>query len=272
MKKLLTLLALAGTLSAAAADVDTVSIYSDAMHRAYKAVVIKPASYRKSKVAYPTVYLLHGLTGRWSDWVTKAPDLKAYVDRNDVLVVCPDGANSSWYFDSPIDSSMKFETYVSTEIPAWIDAHYRTIRDRSGRAISGLSMGGHGGLFLGYRHTSTFGAAGSMSGAVQVELITAPMYSVDKRLGDSSNHARYHEYSIFGVLDQKPKDTLALIVDCGSEDFIVEMSRALHKRLLELKIPHDYTERPGRHDWAYWNNAVQYQLLFFRNYFKKAGK
>jgi S-formylglutathione hydrolase FrmB len=40
--------------------------------------------------------------------------------------------------------------------------------------------------------------------------------------------------------------------------------------MLSLKIPHDYIERPGRHDWQYWATAVQYQLLFFRNYFNKA--
>ncbi|RYY64565.1 MAG: esterase family protein, partial [Chitinophagaceae bacterium] len=239
------------------------------MNRAYRCVVIKPESYKKGKASYPTVYLLHGLGGRYSDWVTKAPELKAAADRLNVLVVCPDGAVNSWYFDSPVDSSARFETYVGSEIPAYIDAHYRSIRERSARAISGLSMGGHGALYIGYRHPATFGAVGSMSGAVQLEYITAPMYGVEKRLGDTSNKARYREYSIFGVLNEKRSDSLALIVDCGTEDFIVEMSRALHKRLQELKIPHDYTERPGRHDWPYWNNAVQYQLLYFRNYFNR---
>ena len=269
MKRLLSFLFLLSALSTFAADVDTVSIYSNAMQRAYNCVVIKPASYKKSKAVYPTVYLLHGLTGSYRDWVSKAPDLKAQVDRNDVIVVCPDGAYSSWYFDSPVDSSMRFETYVAQEIPAYIDAHYRTVRHRSGRAISGLSMGGHGGLFLGLRHSGDFGAIGSMSGALVIEWITAPAYAVDKRLGDTTNKVRYREYSVFGELEKPRSDSQAIILDCGTEDFIVDMSRAAHKRLQELRIPHDYTERPGRHDWPYWNNAVQYQLLFFRNYFNR---
>lgn len=270
MKRILILCWLLAALGASAADVDTVSIYSNAMHRAYKCVVIKPASYKKNKSnSYPTVYLLHGLTGSYRDWVSKAPALKEHVDRNDVLVVCPDGAVSSWYFDSPVDTTMRFETYVAQEIPAYIDAHYRTIRDRSGRAITGLSMGGHGGLFLGMRHSGDFGAIGSMSGALLIEYITAPMYGVSPRLGDTTNKARYHEYSVFGELDKPRRDSQAIILDCGSEDFIVDMSRAAHKRLQELKIPHDYTERPGKHEWPYWNTAIQYQLLFFRNYFNK---
>jgi S-formylglutathione hydrolase FrmB len=270
MKKLLTAFLALFTLQTFAAGVDTLTIPSAAMKRAYKCVVIRPDSYKKSKEALPTLYLLHGLTGKYSDWVSKAGDLKAYVDRYNVLVVCPDGAFSSWYFDSPVDSSMRFETYVASEIPAYIESRYNVIKDRSGRAISGLSMGGHGGLFLGLRHAGFFGAIGSMSGALSIEHITMPGYGVDKRLGDTTNKARYREYSVFGEVEKKRADTQAIILDCGTEDFIIEMSRAAHKRLLELKVPHDYTERPGKHDWSYWNKAVQYQLLFFRNYFDRS--
>jgi S-formylglutathione hydrolase FrmB len=270
MKKLLAAFLLFTALHAAAADVDTLSIFSNAMQRAYKCVVIRPDGYKKSKEALPTVYLLHGLTGRYSDWVSKAPGLKAWADRYNVLVVCPDGAYNSWYLDSPVDSSMRFETYVATEIPALIESKYNVIRNRNGRAITGLSMGGHGGLFLGMRHPGFFGAIGSMSGALSLEYITMPGYGVDKRLGDTTNKARYREYSVFGELEKKRSDTQAIILDCGTEDFIIEMSRAAHKRMLELKVPHDYTERPGKHDWTYWNTAVQYQLLFFRNYFDRS--
>jgi S-formylglutathione hydrolase FrmB len=67
---------------------------------------------------------------------------------------------------------MKYETHVATEVPAFIDKQYRTIADRSKRAITGLSMGGHGGLYLGWRHSDFFGACGSMSGAIDISRIT----------------------------------------------------------------------------------------------------
>jgi len=57
---------------------------------------------------------------------------------------------------------------VSKELIQWVDENYRTIAERGGRAISGLSMGGHGGLFLGFRHQDVFGACGSMSGGVDI--------------------------------------------------------------------------------------------------------
>jgi S-formylglutathione hydrolase FrmB len=200
------------------------------------------------------------------------PQLKAHADTYQVLIVCPDGATNSWYFNSPADTTMKYESFVALEVPAFIEAKYRTIRDRRARAITGLSMGGHGGLFLGFRHAGFFGACGSMSGALVIEQITGRQFGMEQRLGDTSNKERYRQYSIMGEMEKYGKDSLAIIVDCGTEDFIIEMSRAAHRKMLALKIPHDYTERPGRHDWNYWRTAVEFQLLFFRNYFDSYQK
>jgi enterochelin esterase-like enzyme len=41
---------------------------------------------------------------------------------------------------------------------------------------------------------------------------------------------------------------------------------------MDRKIPHDYIERPGKHDWNYWRNAVQYQLLYFSRFFQQQVK
>jgi S-formylglutathione hydrolase FrmB len=254
--------------SSFASIVDTVEIHSNAMNKTRKCVVITPGNNKKDKVVYPTVYLLHGFGGSYSNWVIRVPQLKAYADDYKVILVFPDGEFGSWYFDSPVDSTMRYETYITKELPAYIDAHYPTIKDRKARAITGLSMGGHGGLFLGFRHAGYFGACGSMSGALVIERITKG-YQVEKRLGDTSNKQLYREYSIMKQMEQYPKDSIAIIIDCGTEDYIIEMSRAAHAKLLSLKIPHDYTERPGKHDWKYWGTAVQFQLLFFRNYFNR---
>lgn len=253
-----------------AAIVDTVEIRSEAMNKSRKCVVITPGKNKKSKDLYPTLYLLHGHGGNYANWVNRVPDLQKYADDYKMVIVCPDGEFSSWYFDSPIDSSMRYETYVAKEIPTYIEANYPVIKDRKARAITGLSMGGHGGLFLGFRHADFFGACGSMSGALVIEVITRG-FNVEKRLGDTANKQRYQEYSIMKEMENyKKSDSLAIIIDCGTEDFVIEMSRAAHQKMLGLKIPHEYIERPGRHDWRYWANAVQYQMLFFRNYFDKA--
>jgi len=254
--------------AAFAGTVDTVSIYSNSMKKNIKAVVIKPDNYKKEK-AFPTVYLLHGYSGAFDNWIRKVPQLKQYVDQYQVLIVCPDGAYGGWYFDSPIDSTMRYETFIAKEVPAFVDKNYKTIKDRKGRVITGLSMGGHGGLFLGFRHADFFGGCGSMSGALAIDLITDKRYGIGKILGDTTNR-KYYRHSIFNEMENYPKDSLAIIIDCGIDDFIFQMSKMAHEKMLQLKIPHEYIERPGKHDWNYWANAVQYQLLYFRNYFDKA--
>lgn len=259
------------SLTVNAATVDTINIYSEAMHKDIKCVVIKPDSYDINVQFYPVVYLLHGYSGNFSNWITKAPNLKKDVDQLQLIVVCPDGNYSGWYFDSPVDSSMRYETYIAKEVPAFIDAHYHSIKDRSARAITGLSMGGHGGLFLGFRHADFFGACGSMSGVVDINF-TKTRYDLIKRIGDTIKNAEYWKnFSVINIIDRYPKDSLAVIFDCGNDDPFAGINRKLHKKMLKLNIPHDYIERPGNHNWAYWDNAVQYQLLFFRNYFDKMG-
>jgi S-formylglutathione hydrolase FrmB len=252
-----------------AATVDTVNIYSNAMNKSFKCVVIRPDMLQERSTRVPVVYLLHGYSGDYSNWIIKVPELKNYADAYRVMIVCPDGHFSSWYFDSPVDSTMRYETYIVKEVPAYIDEHYITIKDRKGRAITGLSMGGHGGLFLGFRHADLFGACGSMSGGVDLKS-SRNRFDVIKRIGDTIQYAdNWKNYSVINVIENYPKDSLAIIIDCGTEDFFYGINHDLHDKMIKLKIPHDYIERPGKHDWYYWANAVKYQLLFFKTYFDK---
>lgn len=269
MHRIFLFLLLGLSLYARAGSVDTVTIRSSRMQKDFKCVVVKPNGYKKNKASYPAVYLLHGYSGAYNNWIQRVPQLKAFADAYQVLIVCPEGGYSSWYFDSPIDTTMRYETYIASEVPGYIDAHYRTIKSREGRAITGLSMGGHGGLFLGFRHADRFGACGSMSGGVDLNAARSK-YDIIKRIGDTLTHAdNWKSYSVMNVVEQYPKDSLAIIFDCGVEDFFYDSNRELHQKMVRLKIPHDYIERPGKHNWDYWGNAVQYQLLYFRNYFNR---
>ncbi len=252
------------------AKVDTIQVFSKSMNKNVKCVVITPKKYKKAKFAFPVVYLLHGYSGDYSNWIKRVPFIDSLANVHQMIIVCPDAAYSSWYFDSPVDSSYKYETFTASELPAYIDANYKTIKNRKGRAITGLSMGGHGAMFLTLRNPEIFGACGSMSGALDVSLITKG-YDVPKRLGDTTANRKYYvDWSVQSLLDKYDrKDSIAMIIDCGINDFIFTMSKAAHEKMIKLKIPHDYIERPGAHDWKYWANAVKYQLLFFREWFSK---
>jgi S-formylglutathione hydrolase FrmB len=253
--------------SAEAATVDTIFIYSNAMHKGFKCVVIIPDVKQRRNLPLPVVYLLHGWSGDFSNWIKKVPAIKEYADRYQILIVCPDGGYSSWYFDSPVDSTMKYETYIGAEVPAYIDAHYQTIKSRTARAITGLSMGGHGALFLAFRHANFFGACGSMSGGMDM-YSSRNKFDIMKRLGDTIQHAdNWKNYSVIWVVENRPSDSLAIIFDCGLDDPFYPDNKKLHEKMLKLKITHDYIDRPGNHNWNYWANSLEYQLLFFRKYF-----
>lgn len=267
---LIAALVITGTYNCFAGGVDTVNVYSTAMHKNINCVVVTPNGYKTGSNRLPVVYLLHGYSGNYADWIKKVPAIKNYADKYNLIIVCPDGAFSSWYFDSPVDSTMRYETYVGKEVPAYIDAHYRTIAGRHGRAITGLSMGGHGGLFLGLRHTETFGACGSMSGGVYLPDFKT-QFDIDKRLGDTAKQSEnFVNYSVMHLVDAKPAAPLHIIFDCGTDDFFYKINHSLHEKMVAMHIPHDYTERPGGHSWEYWANSIQYQLLYFSNYFSQA--
>ena len=69
-----------------------------------------------------------------------------------VIIVTPDGGYDSWYFDSPFVLDYQYETFLSSELVNYIDSNFNTIKDRSGREITGLSMGGHGALHTAIKH------------------------------------------------------------------------------------------------------------------------
>jgi S-formylglutathione hydrolase FrmB len=250
-----------------ASRIDTVRIFSQAMQKEIPAIVITPDTYTGSEEAYPVVYLLHGYSDTYTGWLTKAKVVPKLADRHQFIIVLPDGGYNSWYIDSPEDPDSQYETHIAEEVVSYVDKNYRTIAERDGRAISGLSMGGHGGLFLGIRHQDTFGAAGSMSGGVDLTY-DIHRWEIDEKLGAYRQYPeRWDSLSVVNMLDQVRPGKLKIIVDCGTNDFFFEINRNLHRRMLSAGIPHDYIERPGRHNWAYWDNAVQYQVLFFSNFF-----
>lgn len=255
--------------AALAAKVDTVATFSTAMKKNIKAVVVVPDAYNQVK-NFPVVYLLHGYGGGYRDWINSVPELKNYADNFQMIIVCPDGNVSSWYFDSPEDPAWKYETYVSAELVAQVDQKYKTIKDRKGRAIAGLSMGGHGALYLSFKHQDIYGAAGSMSGGLDITPFPLK-WDIAKRLGSYEQQPeRWKANSVMYLTHLLVPNKLALTIDCGTEDFFYAVNNKLHEALLYHNIPHDFTTRPGAHNWDYWRNAVGFQLMFFHNFFNKA--
>lgn len=255
--------------STRAAIVDTIQVYSQSMKKNIRAVIVTPDNYTSAK-ELPVVYLLHGYSGNHLDWITKAKGFEKAADQYNLIIVCPDGGYGSWYWNSPVDPKSQYETFVSDELVKAIDAKYKTIKDRAGRAITGLSMGGHGALYLAIRHQDVFGAAGSMSGGVDIRPFPNN-WDMAKQLGTYAEQPeRWEKNTVINMLNLLTPNSLAIIIDCGTDDFFFKVNENLHQQLLYRNIPHDFISRPGAHTWPYWTNSVKYQLLFMRNYFDSA--
>ena len=276
MKKLFTancifILVLLG-MQAIAGSVDTIEMKSQYLKKGIKFVVIQPSNQgqqNNTQVRYPVVYLLNGYDGNYAQWTKTAPQLAKTADDLKLIFVYPDGGKSSWYFDSPIDSSMQYESYIIKELVPYVDANFPTKANPKSRAITGLSMGGHGGLYLAIRHSDVFGAAGSTSGGFDFRPFPKS-WNLPNILGEyETNQTRWYEYTVMRQVELLTNNQLAIIFDCGVDDIFINVNRALHEKLLQLKIDHDYIERSGGHNHAYWRNSIDFQMLFFHQFFQK---
>lgn len=216
---------------------------------------------------YPVVYLLHGFAGDYSDWTNRAPRVKDVAQEKGIILVMPDGYDS-WYWDSPLKPEMKMESYITQQLVPYIDEHYPTIPDAKHRAITGLSMGGQGAMWLGLRHPDLFGSIATMSGGV--DIVQFPdRWHIRQHLGEyRDNPQAWQARSIVNLAETIEPTGQNILIDCGVDDYFADVNKHLHQVLLQRGIPHDYTERPGKHSWDYWRNSVLYHLLFFSEAFR----
>lgn len=250
---------------------DTVEVMAQKMNRPIKVVVTLPDQYFHGgkNARFPVLYLLHGAWGSYRDWPTKA-NLDDYATRYAVIIVCPDGQDS-WYFDSPVDSLFQFETFISKELVSYIDTHYRTFANKYMRAITGLSMGGHGALWNAWRHPDVFHSCGSMSGGVDIYRFPSK-WKIPERLGKwSDNPELWKQHSVISLVPSlKPGQNI--IIDDGLDDIFIKENQNLHEQLLYYGIPHDFMVRPGNHSWTYWLNSLSFQMVYFSHCFAEGTK
>jgi S-formylglutathione hydrolase FrmB len=262
--------------------------------------VLLPAGYEESTRRYPVLYLLHGAFGDETDW-TKVGDAEAITAGLPVIVVMPDGGQGGWYTDwlnRGAGGPPEWETFHIHELIPWIDDHYRTIADRGGRAIAGLSMGGFGALSYAGRHPDLFSWAGSFSGAVDITH-NLPVVGVidaealvdgglpDDQFGDpilnAPNWQAHNPWNLAANLRG-----MTLDVDTGNgvpgpldsnklnfdpvEEQVHEMSVAFHQRLAALGIPHTWNDYgPGTHSWPYWQRDLAEAMPSMMRSFGSSG-
>jgi putative tributyrin esterase len=227
--------------------------------------IILPLGYgapKESAKRYSVIYLLHGLAGHYDNW-TNLTKLVQYAAPYKFIIVTPEGGDG-WYTDSSTVPNDKYESYIIQELIPEIDKKFRTLADRDHRIIAGLSMGGYGAIKFGLRYPNLFSVVGSFSGGLDAPLRgqNSPFLrpSILSVFGPEGSKTR-RDNDIYSMVRDMPTEQLKNIpfiyLDCGTDDSFFQINRDFDTLLLEKKIPHEFRELPGKHEWPYWDSQVQ---------------
>ena len=245
-----------------AGKAETVEIFSDIMNKNIPAFIVIPDSYSGGNDSFPVILLLHGYGGDYKNWSSKT-NLLRQADEFNFIIVCPDGNRNSWYLDSPMKPESQYKTFFINELVPWIKKNFRTNQ----MGITGLSMGGHGAFYLAIRHPELFDAVSGMSSGVDLTFSTVK-WELAKILGPFELYPnRWYDHSVVNMVDLIQEGFMPILIDCGYDDFFIDINRTLHNRLIEKNVPHTYIEKPGGHSWVYWVKSLDEHLQFFENAF-----
>lgn len=153
-----------------------VSLWTVALGSAVHVRVLVPANYGETGDQLPVLYLFHGTSGRASDWVERGNAEKATAGLR-LIIVMPDagfGGDGGGWFTNWVDRKTalgpsQWETFHVDQLIPWVDANFRTIATRAGRAVAGLSQGGFGSMTYAARHPDLFVSAAAFSGAPDID-------------------------------------------------------------------------------------------------------
>jgi S-formylglutathione hydrolase FrmB len=245
----------------------TISFYSTALDAQTTYIAALPSPLEPGR-SYPVLYLLHGATGSYLDWDEKSTLTEA-LDGRGMIVVMPDGGKYGWYLDSPLVPESQYDSAIARDLREEVEQRFPARKDRGGRGIAGLSMGGHGALSLAAKHPELYGSASSLSGILDIAAHPGK-WQLDTILGAQPEHLdRWKQNSVYHLADRFTTAGVALLFDTGVMDKTgaVEDARKLHRKLEELGVKHTYREFPGTHSWDYWGKHITEHLDFHQQAF-----
>jgi len=270
------LLVLALALSAAAlaqSRIDCSALNSQILKQPVRYCVYLPSGYdagaKPPARLYPILYFLHGLgdneqtlfnSGGW----TLLDDLRKQGKMGDFLIVAPD-AKRTFYINSA-DGKVRYNDFFLEEFMPYIESKYRIRRGRSGRAISGVSMGGYGALRFAFAHPELFSAVSAQSAA----LITDSPRQLDAAMqsgtplagvlaavfGNPINVPHWNANSVFVLANQHATALRqqTIYFNCGQGDNygFEKGAAALDAELTKENVKHEYRPYPGDHSLTYF--------------------
>ena len=261
--------------ASAQSKIVTDSVNSTKLGCEQKYNVYLPAGYKDSE-SYPVIYLLHGLYGDYSNWAGTgrmkdvADLLIASGEVVPVVIVMPNAGNSdvhgyqNGYFNV---KDWPYEDFFFQEFLPAVEKKYHCGGSKGQRAIMGLSMGGGGSVVYAQRHPDLFSSAYGMSAWLDNK--HREVRGTDKpgsKLVITDNSVRDHSALDFvanadaATIGQLK--TVKWFLDCGDDDFLLQLSVDLHFKMKAAGIPGQLRVRDGGHTWEYWHSALYTALPF----------
>ena len=276
MKKYLAILVLAlAAMPLNAGKIVTGSIDSKTLGATVKYNVYLPNGY-KAENHYPVLYLLHGFTDTYTAWKDKgglqtvADELIASGEMVPMVVVMPNAGGpevyETWngYFNMP---GWNYEDFFFGEFLPEVEKKYNCGGAKGRRAVSGLSMGGGGSLVYAQRHPELFSSCYAMSPWLdnKENEVNTRTDGQDKVFLVREAVKRHSAIDFLSNADQATLAalrTVAWFVDCGDDDFLLQLSMDFHMKMREVKVHNELRVRNGVHNWEYWHLALRMSLPF----------
>ena len=247
--------ATAAGLTTCASGQSAQTFHSAALGRTMRYQVAVPSNAGAKR--FPVVYLLHGHTGRETDWFSHSSAAEV-ADRLGLVVVTPDGANS-WYINTPAE---RWEDYITRDLIQEVESRWPVRPGRASRAVAGLSMGGYGAMNIALRRPEVFALAASMSGALDTTRPTSVFSrgreaEVNAWFGPPGSVTRRDNDIYRSAAEAQPANLPYLYLDCGVDDPWFGVNREFAEVLKNRGVAHEFHAEPGSHNWPYWDRQVR---------------
>lgn len=212
--------------------------------------------------SYKTMYLLHGMSDDHTIWQRRT-SIERYVSKLGIAVVMPT-THLGFYTDTTY--GMRYWTFVSEELPRICREFFPRMSDRREDTLAaGLSMGGYGAWKLGLGASDVFGAAASLSGALDMESDCHRQMVAERRqyfqgIFGSEEQLRGSDNDLFTLAERavaEGKELPRLYAWCGTEDFLYQDNRKAWAHVKKLGYDLTCEESAGGHQWKYWDEKIQ---------------
>lgn len=218
---------------------------------------------------FKTLYLLHGILGSHTDWISGSR-IQRWAEEKNLAVVMPAGENA-FYVDQ-METGNLYGEFIGEELVEITRKMFPLSKKREDTFIGGLSMGGFGAMRNGLKYNDTFSHIISLSGALHIledkKLTGVENIGIEEKYFGNIEEAVKSDKNprvLIEALHQKKKrdDTVVLpdiFMACGTEDQLLKVNRMYHEELCRKGFDVAYTEAPGKHDWDFWDTYIKKAL------------